>query len=257
MMSRLFVLLFILSLKLSRSNDLPQYLRSKYGGPVLTSYRRLESIRKKLRKAQLDLDFLLYCRLSNVVPNFVKFRLYRSSLYNTDFYRESTQALLDIEIKHKERIIIKHETTIAELSRTLFNSVSFLDSMYLKTFINRNIISFADRQKQTHNRKLNNLGVNVPNFINPKKTVFNYSSYVLSNREEFLLSLGLDFCMPNYRPNYSQFFLPFELLFQRLSQLPFPTDISKFQRDLHHIAHKTFSSLRNNWAPFLKKEDFH
>ncbi|XP_068209109.1 uncharacterized protein [Palaemon carinicauda] len=101
--------------ELARSNDLPQYLRSKYGGPVLSSYRHLESTRKKLRKAQLDLDFLLYCRLSNVVPNFVKFRLYRSSLYSTDFYRESTETLLDLEIKHKERLITKHETTITEL----------------------------------------------------------------------------------------------------------------------------------------------
>ena len=51
---------FLLQIRLSRSTNTADYIRRKYDGPTLRSYRRLESSSKKLEKAHLDHDFLLY-----------------------------------------------------------------------------------------------------------------------------------------------------------------------------------------------------
>ena len=110
--------------------------------------------------------------------------------------------------------------------------------------------------KNVHQRKLHNLGITVPNFVNSKKVVFNYSNYQLSKREEFLLSLGLDFCLPNFRPSYSQFFLPFETLFNRLRKLSILPDLKKLQGELQHFAQKSFVNLKTSWLPFFQKEDY-
>ena len=56
----------------------------------------------------------------------------------------------------------------------------------------------------------------VPCLSKDNKTVFSFSKYVLSREEAFLLSFGLDFCLPKYKPCYSRFFLPLELLFHNL-----------------------------------------
>ena len=101
MLTLLLALLFLVKIRLSRSDNVHDYLRRKYNGSTIKDYRRLESSTKKLKKAELDHEFLLYCKMSNVTPNFIKFKLYRSSLYNTDFYRSATETLLDMEIKTK------------------------------------------------------------------------------------------------------------------------------------------------------------
>ena len=69
-------------------------------------------------------------------------------------------------------------------------------------------------QKKTeviHERKLQNLGVQLHlSSCKPDEVVFNYSTYVLSARENFLLSFGLDFSLPVFKPSFVKYFLPFE-----------------------------------------------
>ena len=86
--------------------------------------------------------------------------------------------------------------------------------------------------------------------------IFNYSNCVLSKRE-FLLSFGTDFCLPNFRPNFSKFFLPFELLFNTVSQLPLHTKLESARQTIQSIAHKAYSKCKVvSWFPFFRKEDF-
>ena len=222
-------ILFILNLRRSRCPHLPTYLRTKYGQQTLHSYRHLETSLKKYRKAKLDLDYLLYCKLNNVVPNFVRYKVYRASLYHSEFYHDTTRQLLDIEIKCKERLSSKHKNTCDSLFNVIQNSVSFIDFIYVKNVLNSNVNTFSVNVQNVHVRKLQHLGIQIPKFLNAKTTVFNYSNYVLSKRE-FLLSLGLDFCLPNFKPNFSNFYCPLEVLFTRLRSLQLPGDISSLQR---------------------------
>ena len=252
----LFVLLFLLNLRRSSCPDLPTYLLTKYGNNIRQTYRRLETSLRRKHKAVCDQEFLLYCQFNDVLPNFVKFKLYRSSLYHTSFYGDATRDLLQLEIRSKDRLVDHHSKSSQRLYETLKSTLSFIDFIYVKSILSRNNESFISNVKRTHTNKLIRLGINKPKIPNCLNTVFNFSKYVLSKREEFLLSLGLDFCLPNYKPNLTSFYLPLELLFQRLRSLSLPCKFSELQRDLQSLSQKTYNTLRPSWLPFFKKDDY-
>ena len=250
--------LFLLKLRLSRSPNVIHYLRHKYNGQTLKLYRRLESTTKKLKKAELDHDFLLYCKMSHVTPNFIKFKLYRSSLYSSEFYRSSIESLLNIEINFKAQAIKRLKSSASTLFSSFFNGLSLLDKIYVKNLFNKNISKFVFDTSTIHNRKLLKLGLQKPRFLAPKDVIFNFSKYNLSKKEEFLLSLGLDFCLPNFKPRFPQFFLPFEIFFSNIRQLPSHLDLEKARQLIQNVAHKAFASYKApSWFPFFKQEDFH
>ena len=139
MLSCFLAILFILKCKFSRNYNLGDYIRRKYDGSTLQNYRRLESSTRKWKKAQLDYEFLLYCRMCNIVPNFIKFKLYRSSLYNSEFYRSSTESLLNLEIDFKNKVIKRLGLTVSSLTATLYDSLSFIDGHYIKSLLKRNL----------------------------------------------------------------------------------------------------------------------
>ena len=256
MLTRLLVLLFILKLKFCRNENIAVYLRHKYDGTTLGIYRRLELSTKKWKKAQLDHEFLLYCKMNDVVPNFVKFKVYRSSLYNSDFYRNATRSLLDLEIESKLKAINRLGASVASLSSALYGSLSYVDTVYIKTLLNKNISKYVGDTSKVHERKLLKLGINQPKFVSPKDVIFNYSDHELSPKEEFLLSLGLDFCLPNFLPKFTRFFLPFEVFFNNIRSLPFHFNLGKTQQIIQNIAHKFYSSNKVNWFPFFKQDDY-
>ena len=250
-------ILFLFKLKLTRGNNVTTYLRRKYDGLTLRNYRRLESSMKKLRKAQLDHDFLLYCKMGSIIPNFVKFRLYRSSLYSTEFYKNTTESLLEMEIEFKSKNVNRLNTVVSSNSTALYDTISLIDGLYIKNLLKKNIEKFAENTSLVHKRKLLKLGLQQPNFLSPKDVIFNFSDYKLSKKEEFLLALGLDFCLPNYKPNYARFFLSFELLFNNIRSLPSHSNIEQARKTIQDIAHRTYSSIkRTTWFPFFKLSDF-
>ena len=204
----------------------------------------------------MDLEYLQYCSLNNVTPNFVKFKLYKSQLYNSQFYVDATQKLLSLEIASKEKLIVLHNSTVNGLKLHIFSILSVIDVIVFKNLFNKNISQFISLIRERHERKLGNLGIFAPAFARDGKTVYNFSHYVLSKKEEFLLSLGLDFCLPNYKPSYCKFFLPLESLFVRLRNLKLCNNLSNLQKQLSELSHTTFRKLKTHWAPFFTKEDF-
>lgn len=254
---RLMTILFLTRIRLSSSRHVADYLRRKYDGPTLRTYRQLESSSKKLEKAQLDYDFLLYCKLNNIVPNFVKFKIYRRSLYNSEFYKDACLNLLDMEIAFKSKAYKRLESRVSSLSGSFYVNLHLLDRLYLKSLIRSNVKKYITDVKLVHERKLMKLGVRLPKFLSPKDVIFNYSDYCLSKREEFLLSLGVDFCLPNFRPSFPKFFLSFELLFNTIRHLPMHSNLELARQTIQSIAHKAFSKCKvSSWFPFFKREDF-
>ena len=53
----------------------------------------------------------------------------------------------------------------------------------------------------------------------PQKVIFNYSSHVLTESEKSLLCKGLNFAIPPDKLEYSDFLLPFELLYRDIQNL--------------------------------------
>ena len=166
-----FVLLFLLHVRLARCHNFPEYLWVRYGNQTLPSYRGLGTSLKKQRKAELDSEFLLYCQINNVIPNFIKFKLYRESLHHSVLYKDTTAKLLEMEILYKERLSKKHKQTTETLFRSLCNLLSFLDCFLLKHFVNKSINAYVLQVKNVHQRKFYKLGITVPNFVDPKKVL--------------------------------------------------------------------------------------
>ena len=67
-----FSLLFLFRVRLRGFSSFHALIRGRYGNNLLTTCRALEKTTRRLRKAEMDLEFLQYCRLSDVAPNFVK-----------------------------------------------------------------------------------------------------------------------------------------------------------------------------------------
>ena len=55
-------------------------IRRRYGDKIIKRLRKFEKIDYRLRKAELDLEFLVKCRDINVIPKFLNFRLANRSL---------------------------------------------------------------------------------------------------------------------------------------------------------------------------------
>ena len=143
------------------------------------------------------------------------------------------------------------------MSTAFYQSLSLIDGLYIRRLLMNNVSKFVSDKTKIHERKLLILGIQQPKFVSPDDVIFNYSNYQLSTKEKFLLSLGLDFCLPNFKPSFTKFFLPFEIFFNNIRNLPSHVNIQKAQLTIQNIAQKAFSSFKtNNWFPFFKKDDF-
>ena len=257
MLSSLLAILFLIKLKLHSTTDVATYIRRKYNDESLRVYRRLQSTCIKQRKAELDLEFLQYCRMNEITPNFVKFKLYRKHLYSSEFYRSSTLKLLDMEIKYKETSVSKLEITKKASYAELKATASYLDFIYFQCLINKYLNHYSAKTKVTHDRKLSNLGINKPQFNSSEKVIFNYSDLTLSAKQKFLLSLGLNFGLPCYKPKFENFFLPFEKLFRLVKDLPSIETTRSARNIIQDISHRFFVKLKksSSWLPFFNKHD--
>ena len=95
--------------------------------------------------------------MCKVTPNFVKFKLYRDSLYDSEFYRSATETLLNIELNFKSKAISRLKVKVQSLSDSLYNNLSLLDRIYVKHILGTNIDEYVFDVKNIHDRKLLNL----------------------------------------------------------------------------------------------------
>src|SRR5678816_4186095 len=123
----LFVFLFIIKTRFPRNKSIADILKNRYNEDVLRIFRKFESISKKLTKAKLDLQFLMVCKAYNYVPKFMRFKLYKASLHNSDFYKSWLSKLLLKEINFKRKLIDKLDEETSTCSSQLRLSLSFID----------------------------------------------------------------------------------------------------------------------------------
>ena len=95
-------------------------------------------------------------------------------------------------------------------------------------FLTQNDRKLAHHQN-IHSKKLFNLGLEFSKFsYDPDKIIFNYSSYTLLKSEESLLCKGLNFAIPPDKLEYSDYLLPFELLYRDIKGLDLPNKKTNF-----------------------------
>ena len=81
------VSLFLARIRFPTTESVPSNIRRRSGDKVLTEVCQFEKLDYKLRKVQLDLDFLCKCKDSGVIPRFLNFRLANKKLQDFLTYK--------------------------------------------------------------------------------------------------------------------------------------------------------------------------
>ena len=138
-------------------------------------------------------------------------------------YRKCQLRLLEEEIKSKRKRINTLENDTQRVKEELQRTFSVLDFSYIcSLFLVANDKSILQHDN-IHKRKLQNLLKISSNNIfsdshNPDRVIFNFSSYKLTDDEKNVLCKGLNFSVKPGLIEYSEFLLPFELLFRDIKR---------------------------------------
>ena len=88
------VFLFLARIRFPKTKSIPSIIWRRYDDEVLREVCQFEKLDYKLRKVQLDLDFLCKCKDSGVIPKFLNFRLANKKLQDSLTYKYCSRNLL-------------------------------------------------------------------------------------------------------------------------------------------------------------------
>ena len=72
-----------------KNEPISSIVRKRDSGEVLKAIRKFEKVDYKLKKAKLDISFLVKCQNKNIIPNnFLKFRLANKNLQNSVAFKK-------------------------------------------------------------------------------------------------------------------------------------------------------------------------
>ena len=115
------VFLFLARIRFPKNESISSIVRKRYSGEVLKAIRKFEKVDYKLRKAKLDISFLVKCQNENIIPNFLKFRLANKNLQNSVTNKKCQRSLLQTEIDNKK----SHLRTLQNEFNRLRNKLQF------------------------------------------------------------------------------------------------------------------------------------
>ena len=95
------VFLFLARIRFPKTESISSIIRRRYADKVLREVRQFEKLNYKLRKVQLDLDFLCKVKDSDVIPKLLNFRLANKKLQDSLTYNNYQRNLLITEINLK------------------------------------------------------------------------------------------------------------------------------------------------------------
>ena len=217
LVSTILAITFIIRLHCGQNISIFNHIYRHYGEEGRGLFRKLESKSLKLRKCELDLEFLIKCKTYNIFSKFLRFKLYKRSLTSSSFFKSWHTKLLSYEINIKKKLISLFKVECDDIKCQIRNKVSFLDRILITRKLDETVDVLVRKTKSAHNKKLGDLGVNndlAP--VDPQKVVFNYSSRVITNKQKTLLAYVLDFDLPVYKINFFQYFLKLESLADRV-----------------------------------------
>ena len=156
------IFLFLIWLRFPHSKSVAEVIRKRYRRNTVKKFRKSEKLDYRLRKAQIDLEFLVSCSNNSVVPKFLNFRVASKSL------KSSRKREFDL------------------LHSALQTEASFIDFARVRSLFLGYNDKVSKHKITIQQKKFNNLKYKKPEH-DPKKIIFNYSSYVLSEAERSVL----------------------------------------------------------------------
>ena len=252
-LARLFayVLLFIVKCRFPANKSVADIIRGRYGKDTLAKIRSLEKLDFKLRKCDLDIEFLQICLENSLVPNFLKFKVTNTALKSSKAYRDCQSKLLKQELSNKRSLRRTKNIEIKRLKNELVHCLSVVDFTHIISLFNKSNDATLSKCKDVQRNKLYKLGY----FERDKKTndpdqvIHNFSTYHLSDEEKSLLAKGLNFSIPPKSINFADYMTPFETLFKDVKGC----DVSKLNLDLLRIDLKRIAYSTFHKYNFLKE----
>src|ERR1700755_1209609 len=114
-MFRALILLFIIKTRFPKDRNVYDIIKKRYGPDTLKLLRTVKTTNKKSEKLKLELQFLRKCKAYEVIPKFIKFKLFTKRLYNSNLYKGFQFKLLLNEINFKKKISTKQITSLIKL----------------------------------------------------------------------------------------------------------------------------------------------
>ena len=111
--------LFLATVRFPNSKSIAEVIRSRYSENTVKKIRKLEKLDYRLRKTELDLQFLCKCDDNNVIPNFLNFRLPNSHLKYSSTYKVCQLNLLREEIRQKKSTLRNLQKEFSSLKESL------------------------------------------------------------------------------------------------------------------------------------------
>ena len=246
-----YVLLFVIKCRFPASKSLAEIIRTRYDGDVLTKIRRLEKLDFKLRKIDLDVEFLQTCMDNNLTPKFVRFKVTNSSLKCSKAYRECQLKLLKQELANKKSARRTADAQLKKLKNELVRKLSLVDYTHIISLFLKSNDATLSKCKDVQRKKLYNLGYfeRDRDANDPEQVIHNFSSYELSDDEKSLLAKGLNFSLPPKKLHFADHLTPFELLYKTIKGC----DISQYKMDLLKIDLKKIAYSSFNNYNFLRE----
>ena len=90
---------FLLTFRFRQTN-LPNYICTNYDSNGIKLLYLYGNTVHKQEKAKIDIEFLEKCKIFNVTPKFVRFKLFRKALHQSMFYKSWQAKLLMYEISY-------------------------------------------------------------------------------------------------------------------------------------------------------------
>ena len=205
----------------------------------------------------MDLEYLLLCRDSNVIPNFFNFGVSSHYLKASLTYRQFQLKLLQEEIRHKKSDIRVLKKEFNSSHSSLKHESSFIDLSHISSLFLRSDNRILTSKSAIQQKRLCNLVKSSISMHDPSKVIFNFSKYELSDCEKRLLAKGLNFSLPPKHLDYADYLVNFELLYRNIRNLCILSNEDlDFVKTRKEAALSSYRNYNNNVPQHLSKEEF-
>lgn len=152
------ILRFLLLLKPTRES-LFDIISRDHGRATVKEIFNLIADEKKKVKCDLDINFLQTCKSSDIFPKFLRFKLYKKSLQNSQLYRKWQNELLDQELNFKKGRQRELDRSRTDKRRLLYQKLTLFQYFWLTTEVRDTVSTYARKHEVIHARKLQRLGI--------------------------------------------------------------------------------------------------
>ena len=132
-------------------------IRHKYGEEIFRSIRQLEKASIKLQKSKCDLEFLRFCLLYDLTPNFVEIKLWKKDMKKDQKYLSFKRYLIQKEYHNRNKDSKKLEKEKETLITHIKSKTNSIDFSNLIKYISNRVEHQKNRIMKNHKTKLEKL----------------------------------------------------------------------------------------------------